>query len=264
MQNRRASMTEHDQTLARQIIALMDLTSLNDSDDDAAIIALCHKALTPVGPVAAVCVYPQFVGLARRTLNALDAAQIQVATVCNFPSGSLPLTQVLQQVRESLLAGADEIDVVYPYPALLTGDRNSGRELVAACKALCGDQALLKVILETGELSPLLIRQASNDAIAAGADFIKTSTGKVKVNASAEAAEIMLQVIAAQGGHVGFKPAGGMRKLYDAAVYLWLAERLLGPSWISPRHLRFGASSLLDNTLRQIGLNREAATPEGY
>lgn len=257
-------MTEHDQHLARQVIALMDLTSLNDSDDDATIIALCHKALTPVGPVAAVCVYPRFVHLARRTLDALGASGVQVATVCNFPAGNLPLEQVLQQVRASLAAGADEIDVVYPYPALLAGDEANGPQLVAACKALCGERALLKVILETGELSPLLIRQASHAAIVAGADFIKTSTGKVTVNATAEAAEIMLQVIAQTGARVGFKPAGGMRKLYDAAVYLWLAERLLGKPWISPRHLRFGASSLLDNTLRQIGLNHEATPAGGY
>lgn len=257
-------MTEHDETLARQVIALMDLTSLNDSDDDATIVALCHKALTPVGPVAAVCVYPRFVSLARRTLDAIGATTVQVATVCNFPSGNLPLGQVLDEMRESLLAGADEIDVVYPYSAVLAGDTARGPELVSACKALCAERALLKVILETGELSPLLIRQASYDAIAAGADFIKTSTGKVRINASAQAAEIMLQVIADTGARVGFKPAGGMRKLYDAAVYLWITERLLGKQWISPRHLRFGASSLLDNTLRQIGLSCETTAQGSY
>lgn len=257
-------MTEHDEKLARQVIALMDLTSLNDSDDDAIIQALCRKALTPLGAVAAVCVYPRFVTLARRTLDEAGAQAVHVATVCNFPGGDAPLAQVLEQVSECLQAGADEIDVVYPYRALLAGDPASGAELVAACKALCAGRALLKVILETGELDALSIRRASHDAIAAGADFIKTSTGKVKVNASAQAAEIMLQVIAATGGQVGFKPAGGMRTLSDAAVYLWLAERLLGDDWVSPRHLRFGASSLLDDTLRHAGLAADASPQGAY
>lgn len=257
-------MTDNDETLARRVIALLDLTSLNDDDTSATIENLCQKALTPIGPVAAVCVYPRFVGLARRSLDALGCAQVQVATVCNFPSGTEPLADVLAQTQQALEEGANEIDVVYPYRALIDGDEQSGLELVAACKALCEGRALLKVILETGELNSLLIRKASSDAIAAGADFIKTSTGKVPVNATAEAVELMLHVIAANNPEVGLKPAGGMRTLSDAAVYLWLAERILGKEWISPRHLRFGASSLLDNTLRQIGLSSQPPVQGAY
>ncbi|MQT91024.1 deoxyribose-phosphate aldolase [Pseudomonas helleri] len=257
-------MNDNENILARRIIALLDLTSLNADDTDAGIVALCHKALTPAGPVAAVCVYPQFVSLARRTLDALGGTQVQVATVCNFPTGDAPLAEVLEQVSEALDNGANEIDVVYPYRALIAGDEQPGRDLVATCKALCRGRALLKVILETGELNALLIRQASIDAIEAGADFIKTSTGKVKVNATAEAAELMLHVIADTNPQVGFKPAGGMRTLSDAAVYLWLAERILGKDWVSPRHLRFGASSLLDNTLQHLGLSAQPPAQGAY
>jgi deoxyribose-phosphate aldolase len=255
----------NDEILARKVIALLDLTSLNDDDDDARIVQLCHKALTPVGPVAAVCVYPRFVALARHTLDQLGGQAVAVATVCNFPGGNGDPHSVLAEARQALDDGAGEIDLVYPYRALLAGDAESGKALVAACRKLCEGRALLKVILETGELGePLLIRKASHDAIAAGADFIKTSTGKVPINATAAAAEIMLAVIAETGGITGFKPAGGMRQLSEALVYLWLAERLLGQRWITARHLRFGASSLLDNTLRQIGQASGSAPEGGY
>lgn len=257
-------MNDNEHTLARRVIALLDLTSLNADDTDATIEALCRKALTPVGPVAAVCVYPQFVRLARHTLNALGGDAVSVATVCNFPGGNLPLAEVLAHIRQALENGANEIDVVYPYRALIAGDEQPGRELVAACKSLCEGRALLKVILETGELNAQLIYRASIDAINAGADFIKTSTGKVKVNATKQAAELMLQAIADTNPEVGLKPAGGMRTLSDAAQYLHLAKDILGEEWISPRHLRFGASSLLDNMLQHIGLSAETPAQGAY
>lgn len=255
-------MTDPQATLARTLIALLDLTSLNDDDTDARIIDLCQRAMTPVGAVAAVCVYPRFVALARRTLDDLGGQTVAVATVVNFPAGNAALDEVLEQTRQALADGADEIDVVYPYRALLAGDVDSGFALVRACKALCAGRALLKVILETGELAdPALIRQASLDAIEAGADFIKTSTGKVPVNATAEAARIMLECIASSGVNVGLKPAGGMKTLADAQVYLTLAESINGAQWISPRHLRLGASSLLDDLLRHAGA--DVSKPNG-
>jgi deoxyribose-phosphate aldolase len=258
-------MTENDETLARKVIALLDLTSLNEDDDDPRIVELCRKAMTPVGPVAAVCVFPRFVALARRSLDALGGQAVGIATVINFPAGDAALESVLAETRQALDDGADEIDLVYPYRALLAGDAASGIALVQAGKTLCEGRALLKVILETGELAdPLLIRRASQDAIAAGADFIKTSTGKVRVNATAQAAEIMLGCIAEAGGAVGFKPAGGMKTLPEAMVYLWLAERLLGRDWVSPRHLRFGASSLLDDLLRRVGEEPALPMEGGY
>ncbi|WP_110968219.1 deoxyribose-phosphate aldolase [Pseudomonas huaxiensis] len=258
-------MTELDAKHSRTLIALMDLTSLNDDDSDAHIVELCHKAMTPAGHVAAVCVYPRFVALARKTLDELGAQTVAVATVVNFPVGSAPVDEVLEQTRQALADGADEIDMVYPWRALLAGDADSGFALVRACKALCADRAVLKVILETGELaSPALIRQASLDAIDAGADFIKTSTGKVKVNATVEAARIMLECIATSGTHVGLKPAGGIRTLADARVYLQLAEQINGPHWISPRHLRLGASSLLDDLLRHLGTDTDSPARGAY
>ena len=258
-------MTDTDAMLARKLIALLDLTSLNDDDTEARIAALCQRAMTSVGPVAAVCVYPRFVALARRTLDDLGGQAVAVATVCNFPAGTAPLAEVLAEARQALVDGADEIDVVYPYRALLAGDADSGSVLVRACRQLCAGRALLKVILETGELAePALVRRASLDAIDAGADFIKTSTGKVALNATLPAAQIMLECIAEQGARVGLKPAGGIRSLAEAQAYLALAERINGEPWVTPRHLRLGASSLLDDLLRHLGAGVASADTGGY
>ena len=258
-------MTDSDRQLAQQAIGLLDLTSLNESDDDELIRALCRRALTPAGQVAAVCVYPRFVALARRTLNELGGAGVRVATVTNFPAGRDDVTAAASETRDAVDAGADEVDVVYPYRALIAGDDAAGRALVRACKAACGNQVLLKVILETGELTdPAMISKASRDAIAAGADFIKTSTGKVAVNATPEAANVMLAEIAANGGRVGFKPAGGIRTLADALLYIELAVAHMGADWVTPQHLRLGASSLLDDLLRQLALSDAAPGRGGY
>jgi deoxyribose-phosphate aldolase len=194
----------------------------------------------------------------------LGITSVKVATVCNFPGGTDPLVDVLSQTAQALADGADEIDVVYPYRALLAGDAESGRELIAACKAICLPGTLLKVILETGELTPALIRQASFDAIASGADFIKTSTGKVRINATTEAVKEMLVVLAQTDRPVGLKPSGGMKVLHDAAAYLWMVERLLGPARTTSRHLRFGASSLLDSILTQVGIYTVKANAGAY
>ncbi len=249
------------QQVARQALALMDLTSLNDDDTDTAIESLCRRARTPAGTPAAVCVYPAFVTTARRTLKALDlAGKVRVATVTNFPHGGDDIMAAARETREAVAAGADEVDVVFPYRALLAGDEETGRELVACCHQACGD-ATLKVILETGELQdPALIRRAAELALEGGADFLKTSTGKVAVNATLEAAEILLDAIKASGRDVGFKAAGGVRSVEDAQAYLQLAERLMGKAWITPGHFRFGASGLLDDLLVTLGL---AVAPGG-
>ena len=246
--------------LARQAISLLDLTSLNDSDDAAVITALCQRAVTPCGNVAAVCVYPRFVALARKTLNDLGATGIKVATVTNFPAGAADPARAAQETRAAVADGADEVDVVYPYQALKAGDRAVGHALVKACREACTGGVRLKVILETGELAdPELIEFASRDAIAAGADFIKTSTGKVAVNATPEAARIMLNVIAQTGGQVGFKPAGGVRTLADARVYIDMAGELLGSHWVTPINLRLGASSVLSDLLSHLGIEVQGA-----
>ncbi len=245
--------------IALQALKLMDLTSLNGDDNDNSIITLCHQAKTPVGNSAAVCIYPRFIPVARKTLNEQGTPEIRIATVTNFPHGGDDIGIVLAETRAAITAGADEIDVVFPYRALMAGNSQVGFDLVAACSDLCHqNNRLLKVIIETGELEEeALIRAASGIAIDAGADFIKTSTGKVAVNATPYAAEIMLQVIAekGQGERVGFKAAGGVRTVADAAVYLKLARDIMGPDWADQHHFRFGASGLLASLLDMMGVS---------
>ncbi|MDI5933726.1 deoxyribose-phosphate aldolase [Halomonas kalidii] len=243
------------QQAARQALALMDLTSLNDDDSDATIRALCARAVTPAGHPAAVCVYPAFIATAREALAEQGlAGKVKIATVTNFPHGDADIVRAAAETRAAIAAGADEVDVVFPYRALVAGDEAVGQELVAACKRECGD-AVLKVILETGELEdPALIRRAGELAIAGGADFLKTSTGKVKVNATLEAAELLLTVIRDSGRDIGFKAAGGVRTAEDARAYLALAEHLMGAAWPTPAHFRFGASGLLGSLLEALGL----------
>ncbi|MDT8894304.1 deoxyribose-phosphate aldolase [Halomonas sp. I1] len=250
---------------ARQALALMDLTSLNDDDTDERIEALCQRAKTPAGHPAAICIYPRFIVPARRALTAHRLNDtIRIATVTNFPHGNADIMRAARETREAVASGADEVDVVFPYRALQEGDEDTGRELVEMSKAAAGGKTL-KVILETGELKdPALIRRASELAIDGGADFLKTSTGKVAVNATLEAAEIMLEVIRDNGGEIGFKAAGGVRTAEDARAYLELAERLMGANWITPQHFRFGASGLLDNLLETLGMMGGPDIEEDY
>lgn len=252
------------QTAARQALGLMDLTTLNDNDTDAKVVALCHDAVTPVGNTAAICIYPRFIPVARKTLRELGVeGKVKIATVTNFPHGGDDIAIAVSETRAAVAYGADEVDVVFPYRALMAGNEQVGFELVKACKEACGE-ALLKVIIESGELKePALIRKASDIAIAAGADFIKTSTGKVAVNATLEASEIMLTAIKESGKDISFKPAGGVRTAEDAAQYLELAERIMGPGWLSPAHFRFGASSLLGSLLGTLGVSTQEQQ-EGY
>jgi len=242
------------QQAAQRALQLMDLTTLNDNDTDASVIALCHQAKSPAGHTAAVCVYPRFVPVARKTLKEIGAVDIKIATVTNFPHGNDDIGIAVAETKAAVAYGADEVDVVFPYRALMAGNQEIGFELVKACKAACGDNVLLKVIIESGELkTPELIRSASEIAIAAGADFIKTSTGKVAVNATPEAAKIMLEVIKEKNPAVGFKAAGGVKNAEQAADYLALAESVLGENWVSAKTFRFGASSLLGGLLQTLG-----------
>ncbi|MDW5378281.1 deoxyribose-phosphate aldolase [Halomonas sp. HP20-15] len=255
------------QDVARRALALMDLTSLNDDDNEERINALCRQAATPAGHPAAVCIYPRFIATARQALaEAGLSGRVRIATVTNFPHGAADVAAAEAETRQAIEAGADEVDVVFPYRALMAGDEATGRQLVEACRTACGERCL-KVIIESGELADAaLIRRASRIAIEAGADFIKTSTGKVAVNATLEAAEIMLTAIRDSGREVGFKAAGGVRSADDAAHYLDLAARLLGDAWITPGHFRFGASSLLGDLLETLDIAPSGgeATSGGY
>ena len=252
-------------TTSRQALQLMDLTSLNENDTPQVIIDLCHKAKTAAGNTAAVCVYPRFVPVAKKTLNALGLNDVTVATVTNFPAGGNDIDIAVTETRAAIAYGADEVDVVFPYKAFMDGDETVGRELVAQCKKVCGD-VMLKVIIETGELKdPALIRRASEISIEAGADFIKTSTGKVAVNATPESARIMLEAIRDSGEqNVGFKPAGGIRTAEDAAEHLAIAADIMGAQWINRDHYRFGASSLLGSLLTALGLQEAQEDTGAY
>ncbi len=236
---------------AERILRLIDLTSLNDDDDAAAIERLCADAVTPHGPVAAVCLYARFVPQARRLLAGTG---VRIATVANFPKGGRDVGKAAAETEAAVAAGADEVDVVLPFEAWLAGERAQARDLIAACKTACGARARLKVILETAALGPpAKVTEATRDAIAAGADFIKTSTGKRQGGATLEAAEAILKEIRVAGGRVGFKASGGIRRVAEAAAYLALAEDILGSDWPVPERFRFGASSLLGDVLRELG-----------
>lgn len=240
-----------DRLAAARLLGLLDLTSLGEDDAPDRIRALCAAARTPYGLPAAVCVHPEHVTTACAVLA--DTA-VKVATVVNFPDGADDPQRIARETRRAIAAGADEIDMVLPWRALRAGDAARARAGVDACRSACGPGIALKLILETGELAePALIRQACELGLDAGVDFLKTSTGKVPVNATADAAAVMLDTIAERGGRCGFKAAGGIRTLADAQVYLDLAQARLGADWVNPAHFRIGASALFDAILAELG-----------
>lgn len=254
---------------ARLALQCLDLTSLGDSDSEASIEALAARANTRHGPPAALCVHARFVATARRALQGLGLAGVRVATVANFPHGASAPATVAGEIEAALAAGADEIDAVFPWRALRAGDAQAGVDLVRACRRACDAVRAgvpLKIILETGELREArLIRQAGELAVQEGADFLKTSTGKVPVNATPEAVAVLLEVIAPQRDRVGLKVAGGLASVADVQRYLALARQACGDDWLTPHRLRFGASSLLPVLLATLdGAGPAAAAPAGY
>ncbi len=227
-----------------KILSLLDLTSLNDNDTPAVIDALCSNATQSIGKVAAVCVYPQFVAQSRARLP--ESSGINVATVVNFPTGDEPLADVLAQTQQALADGANEIDLVFPYKALQQGNAAAGEEMCIQIATLVHRHSgSLKAILETGALSPEHIAQAAQIAIAAGADFLKTSTGKIAHGASLEASAILLAQIAQAKQPVGLKISGGVRDIATAQAYIAQAAAKMGADWVQPENFRIGASSLL-------------------
>jgi deoxyribose-phosphate aldolase len=256
----------HDlNTSARIALACLDLTSLNDLDTEADIAKLCQRAQSPLGPVAAVCVWPRLAAFARAQLP----AHIAVAAVANFPHGNLDVDAAVRDTQQIVQAGAQEVDVVLPYKALMDGDDAAVTTLLTAVRLACPG-LVLKVILETGELkTPELIQRASQLALDAGADFLKTSTGKIPVHATVDAARAMLSAIAASPAardHVGFKASGGIKTVQEAMVYEALTQQLLGLNTLTPKRFRIGASSLLSDI--EAVLNPQAApqtkTTGGY
>lgn len=244
-------------------LSLLDLTNLKEDCTPEQIATLCQRAHSEYGNTAAICIWPRFVAQARAAFGKDHA--IKIATVVNFPSGDLEIATVVAETEAAILDGADEIDLVIPYKKFIAGDETAVSTMIAAVRKACVAPVQLKVILETGELKDkALIRRASEIAIAEGADFIKTSTGKVSVNATLEAADIMLQAIRDSKQKVGFKPAGGIGTVADATLYLRLAETIMAPNWAMPSTFRFGASSLLDDVLNVLAGGEPAKAASGY
>ena len=245
-------------------IRMMDLTTLEGKDTPGKVRALCAKAIRPepgdasIPSVAAVCVYPALVPVAKAALTGTGIKVASVAT--GFPSGQTFTDVKLAETRAAVAAGADEIDMVIDRGAFLYGDYSTVFDEIVAVKAASGS-AHLKVILETGELETLdNVRRASILAMAAGADFIKTSTGKVSPAATLPVTLVMLEAIRdfhrRTGRIVGMKPAGGIRTAKEAIGYLVVLYETLGPRWMTPDLFRFGASSLLNDVLQQLQKER--------
>ncbi len=246
---------------ARTALACLDLTSLNDGDDAAAIGRLCAQAAGPAGRPAALCVWPRFVAQARREAP----PGVRIAAVANFPAGALDAEAAVADARAIVDAGGDEVDLVLPWRALQAGDAAGAAAVVQAVRAACAGRTL-KLILESGDLAtPDLVRQASMIGLDAGVDFLKTSTGKTATGATPAAAVVMLQAIAShpRGTAVGFKASGGVRKVADAAVYIALVRDILGDAAVHPQRLRFGASGLLGDIEAVLGGRAGAAAPAG-
>jgi deoxyribose-phosphate aldolase len=245
----------------KMAVSMVDLSALEGKDTPGKVAYLCRKALQPADPkyhvpsCAAVCIYPNMVKYARKFLG--DNSPVHVASVATgFPSGQFPLPTKLNEVRRAVADGADEIDMVINRGAFLAGDHAKMFDEIAATKEACGD-AHLKVILETGELVTYdNVRLASEIAMQAGADFIKTSTGKISPAATLPVTLVMLEAIRdyffATGVRIGMKPAGGIRTSKQALAYLVMVKETLGDDWLTPNLFRFGASTLVNDVLMQI------------
>lgn len=221
----------------KAVWTLLDLTSLNETDDALKIKQLCEQAVSI--SAAAVCVYPQWVPVA---VDFLKASAVKVATVANFPEGIMAWQTVEASIKSSIAQGAAEIDVVFPYPSYCAGEKAEAIDFVRKCRKVC-EKVILKVILETGVLAEEnLILAASRAVLTEGADFIKTSTGKKGVGATLLAANLMLQAIKEVNPKAGFKASGGIRGYKQALEYVELAEKIMGKAWVTPQHFRIGTS----------------------
>ena len=255
----------------KMVVAMTDLTTLEGKDSSGKVRQMCAKAVRPdpsdpsVPSVAAVCVYP---ALVKAATGALQGSGVRVASVATgFPSGQTPLEERLAEVERAVADGADEIDMVINRRAFMQGDFETVFEEVVAVKGACGP-ARLKAILETGELETYdNVCRASHIAMEAGADFIKTSTGKVTPAATMPVTLVMLEAIREHyldtGRRVGMKPAGGIRNAKLALHYLVMVKETLGDDWLTPELFRFGASTLLNDVLMQLARQRTGSYQSG-
>jgi deoxyribose-phosphate aldolase len=250
------------------IVACMDLTTLEGKDTPGKVRQLCVRGISPapgVPSVAAICVYPNLVAVAHEALEGSGVHLASVATA--FPSGLSPLDVKLREVQAARAAGADEIDMVIDRAALLCGDERTVLDEIVAVKAACGN-ARLKVILEVGELgSYAAMRRACELALAGGADFLKTSTGKIGISSTPAIALLLCEALRDHarrtGARVGLKLAGGIRTTKQALGYIAIVNETLGAGWLRPDLFRIGASSLLDDVLLQR-LKSESGNYSGH
>lgn len=239
----------NDVQAAKILIKSIDLTSLNDSDNEYKIEKLCQQSKTLYGHVASVCVYPKFVSLAK---SLLSNNGVKVATVINFPEGGNNINHVINELEGALRNGADEIDAVFPYRAFLENNWIVVDNFLHVVNK-SEKHYTSKIILETGEISKSTkIIEATRLCLESGATFIKTSTGTTPISATPEAANLILETISTYPKKAGFKASGGIKTIDDAKKYLILAEAIMGYKWVSPKTFRIGASSLLDNLLGVI------------
>lgn len=237
-----AEVAEATPEAAARILPLVDLTSLSGDETEADIEALVDRGMAK--GVAAVCVFPSAVATAHRRLG---TDPVQLASVVNFPGGGDDIFRTVEETKAIIADGADEIDMVAPLDAIMEGDVGLVSEMVEAVKEVA-DGRMVKVILETGRLQdPARITSAARAAVMVGADMLKTSTGKAPTGARLQDAAVLLAVLEEAEGRVGLKLSGGIRRVGDAAGYLHLIDHFMTSGWVSPKTVRFGASSLLDD-----------------
>lgn len=242
---------------ARRVIGLIDLTDLSDDHSPDGIDQLVSRALEFGTP--AVCVWPEFVSHVAELRQADEHASLKIATVVNFPHGSTDALSAAREAATAIADGADEIDLVMPYRALLAGDDEAVTNVLAEVAAVVNAavDVHLKVILETGELrDEQMIRHAARLAISVGADFVKSSTGKTEHSATLESVAAMIDAVVESERLVGLKPSGGIRTVVDALTYIDLVARRLGNSAVDSDRFRFGASGLLDDAREIIDAER--------
>lgn len=254
------------------IVSMCDLTTLEGEDTEGKVSQMVAKAIIPdpndldISNVAAVCVYPSLVSIAKEKIG---NSSVKVAAVSSyFPSGQVPMESKLLDTKYAIDSGADEIDIVINRKAFLEGDYRKVYDEILALKEVCGD-VHLKTILEVGDLRTYEnIRKASLISLAAGSDFIKTSTGKLSVGSSRQACYVMAKAVLdfknLSGVSAGIKVAGGIRDAKDAIRYLVLIKEEMGNEWLTPDLFRFGASSLLDDVLKQIKKLKTGAYQASY
>jgi len=234
---------------AKTALSLLDLTSLSHSDTKETIKALCDKSHSEYGNAASVCIYPEYIVYAK---DFLKDTNVRITTVVNFPEGGNDIAAAVKTTREALRDGCNEFDLVIPYKDYMNGNKTIVFDMIKAVRAEIPNDTL-KVIIESGVLlKESYIKETSKIAIDAGADFIKTSTGKTEISATPEAAKYMLETIRESGKKVGFKAAGGIKTVAAAVEYLDLGRSIMGENYLNKKTFRFGASSMLGDIINII------------